>query len=725
MFNFKNDYPFIVNEFEESHFNKKSGIEPEELKRMLSQYYETHKDTPNPIKRAEILDMLLSNCQIEVNVHTPFASKFNFGVSYTQWCSDGFYDLDCRKRLYAEYDKECHDAWYCRYLLDKIGLGAPDNDVWHTTPDWKYVIDNGFIGLRNNAQKYLEKATDDNREFYTAVVMVYDAILKYLNRLEKEAKVVGNKVFEECMHNLQQRAPQNLYEAMQTSLMFMNLEEIGIERCRTLGNLDYLYADFIKKAYKEMKEEEIADLLRYFLTKINAGKRYANQPICLGGYDDKGNCPSGDFTVLLLKIYRELKISNPKIHFRFNKKVPEDVYEEIIRCLNSGSTSIVLVSDEVIMEGYKKIGIYEDESWDYLPLGCYENTLPAVEDSRICSCWINLYKPVEWALTGGIELSGNESPFKKEIMDNSTWEKFLNNYFYYLNKITDIVKKSVTEQEAVGRHFYPAPLLSGAIKTCMENGHDFFDHGMKYTNASMKYCCTGSTIDALLAIKHFVFEEKKITLEQLCKTLQNNWADRPLLRAEILKCPYKHGSGNEEAGKLLKTIQDFITNMILNKPNGWGGVYRVGTDSVENCDRFGSKCIASADGRLANTPFSKNNRPVTGMELEGLTGFMRNMLEVDQTNLIDGNPLDFVLHPSSVAGEKGFKYFKEVIRYYLTHGGNTIMGNVLDLDTLLDAQKHPENYPNLQIRVCGWNEYFVQMSKLLQDDFIERARGAK
>ncbi|MGI6713529.1 MAG: pyruvate formate lyase family protein [Bacilli bacterium] len=725
MFNFKKNFPFIFDEFTNSNFNQKSGLKPEDLKRLIDDYYETHPDVPYQIRRAETLALLLRNCQIEVNPYTPFADKYNLGISYKLWGSESFYDIDCRRKLYMEYDKKCPEAWHDRYLMDKIGLGAPDNDLWHTVPEWEYVIDNGFAGLRDIAHAYFKNATAENRLYYQSVVIIYDAIIDYMKRLEIEAVRVGNRVFAKCMRDLQIRAPETLYEAMETSLLFMQLEQIGIERCRSLGNLDIIYRKFIQKAYEEMDKEELCNLVRYFLTKINAEKRYANQPICIGGLDEDFNCPSGDFTILLLQIYRELSLSNPKIHVRYNDKMREDVFDEIINCLNTGSTSIVIISDRVIMEGYKKIGIMEEESRNFLPLGCYENTIPELEDARICSCWINLYKPVEWAATGGQELSGNESLFPKEKLDNSTWEKFLNNYFYYLNKVTERVKKSVMEQERVGRHFYASPLLSGALSHCMKTGRDIFDGGLKYNNASMKYCCTGSAIDALLAIKHFVFKNKKITLEEFCKTLQNNWENNPLLRVEILKSPYKHGSGNEEAGELLKIIFDYIEKMILNKPDGWGGVYRVGTDSVENSDRFGLKCIASFDGRLAYTPFSKNMRPVNGMEHEGLTGFMRNLLMLDQTSLINGAPLDFVLHPSSTQGEKGFYYFKEIIRYYLNHGGNTIMGNVLDINTLLEAQKNPENYQNLQVRVCGWNEYFVQMSPLLQNDFIERARNCQ
>lgn len=722
---FKEDYPYIFDEYNKANFNKDSGLEVDKLKELVDEYFETHKDTPIEIQRAESLSILFLNCQIEVNPHTPFADKFNLGINYSGWAGEPFYQQDYRKRIFGAYDKYCHDAWYDRYLLDKIGLGAPDNDLWHTTPDWKNVIDLGIPGLKKRAEEYLQNATDENRAFYQSVVMVYDMTLKYMHRLELEAKRVGNEVFEKCMHELQLHAPETLYQAMELSLLYMQIEEIGMERCRTLGNLNLVYRKVLEKSREYMSNDEIRELLRYFLAKINAGKRYANQPLCIGGYDKDGNTTADDFSLFLLQEYRELKISNPKIHVRYNDKLREDIYEEVIECIRKGSSSIVIISDEVIMEGYKKIGIQEDESRLFLPLGCYENVIPHVEDGRICSCWINLVKPVEWAITGGLEISKNESPFEYEKLDNSTWEKFYQNYLYYLNKITNRVKNSVNEQERVGKMVYASPFLSGTLTPCMENGKDLFQNGMKYNNSSMKYCCTASAVDSLLAIKHFVYETKEVTLKELEKILESNWEANPLLRAKIINHAAKFGSGNEEAGKLAKNIFDYISEIILNKPNGWGGVYRVGSDSVENSDRFGLRNVASADGRLANTPFSKNMRPVNGMEREGITGYMRNMLAINQYNLIDAAPLDFLLHPSAVKGMKGFLYFKELIRYYLTHGGNTIMGNVVDYETLVDAQKHPENYQNLQIRVCGWNEYFVQMSTLVQNEFIMRAKGVE
>ncbi len=725
MRNFKEDYPYIIDEYYKSNFNTNSGLSVEELKRKVDEYFEKNQDVPIEIQRAESLKILFLNCQIEVNPHTPFADKFNLGINYEGWAGEPFYQQDYRKRIFAAYDKECHDAWYDRYLLDKIGLGAPDNDLWHTTPNWENVINLGITGLKERAEKYLESSTDANRNFYESVVSIYDTTLKYMKRLEDEAKRVGNKEFEKCMHELQLHAPETLYQAMELSLLYMQIEEIGMERCRSLGNLNLVYKNVLEHSRKYMSEEEIKELLRYFLTKINAGKRYANQPLCIGGYDINGESPADDFSLFLLQIYRELKISNPKIHVRYNSKLREDIYEEVIECIRNGSSSIVLISDDVIIEGYKKIGIQEDESKLFLPLGCYENVIPHVEDGRICSCWINLVKPIEWALTGGLELSKNESPFTYENKDNSTWDKFYSNYLYYLDKITERVKNSVTEQERVGKKVYASPFLSGTLTPCMESGKDIFQNGMKYNNASMKYCCTGSAIDSLLAIKHFVYETKEVTLDELKDALVSNWEVNPLLRAKILKHHAKFGSGDEEAGLLAKNVFDHICAKILNKPNGWGGVYRVGSDSVENCDRFGLKNLASPDGRLAYTPYSKNMRPVDGNEREGITGYMRNMLKINQYDLIDAAPLDFMLHPSAVKGEKGFKYFKEIIRYYLTHGGNTIMGNVVDYETLVDAQKHPEKYQNLQIRVCGWNEYFVQMSTLVQNQFIERAKGVE
>ena len=152
-------------------------------------------------------------------------------------------------------------------------------------------------------------------------------------------------------------------------------------------------------------------------------------------------------------------------------------------------------------------------------------------------------------------------------------------------------------------------------------------------------------------------------------------------------------------------------------------MFRLGCDSVNMAEGYGNRCAASPDGRLARTPLSKNMRPVNGMEKNGVTAFIQSICKLDNTDFVDGAPLDFMVHPSAVEGEDGIAAMKSLVRVFFAGGGFAIQGNIVDLDTLLDAKAHPEKYPTLQVRVCGWNEYFVNMHEKVQNDFINRTMG--
>ena len=149
----------------------------------------------------------------------------------------------------------------------------------------------------------------------------------------------------------------------------------------------------------------------------------------------------------------------------------------------------------------------------------------------------------------------------------------------------------------------------------------------------------------------------------------------------------------------------------------------MGADSVNFAEEYGHGTGATPDGRLNGMPLSKNMRPVNGMERNGLTAFLSSALQIDQTAFVDGAPLDIMLHPSAVEGEKGIEMLAATIKEYFRRGGVSVQCNIVGAEILMAAQKNPELYPNLQIRVCGWNEYFVNMSKVVQQDFIDRAKG--
>ena len=246
-----------------------------------------------------------------------------------------------------------------------------------------------------------------------------------------------------------------------------------------------------------------------------------------------------------------------------------------------------------------------------------------------------------------------------------------------------------------------------------------------YSNTSLKLCGIGTAVDSLLILKKYVYDEKRLTLQEFRKVLQNDWQGYEDLRIEILNEKNRYGNDLNEPDTLARDIYAHLSALIVGRKNKLGGVYRLGADSVMHCVDHAAYVAATPDGRLARAMFSKNMCGVAGMERQGITAAMQSVLRIDTTNLVNAAVFDFIIHPSAVEGERGMSAFSALARTYFACGGMVMQGNIFGIDDLYAAQQNPEKYSTLQVRVCGWNEYFVKMTKEKQDDFIKRCRSAQ
>ena len=731
MINFSDNKCYIENEYVQAHFNPESGIDASALESQVRTFFEQSQGMSSIMQRAKSFAIIMREAQIEVNPHTVFADKINLGIHYGVWAGPSFYEKIYVERYNRIFAERIPKEWEQREFAKKAGISIPDTDFWHTCPDWGDVMRLGIPGLRKrlvdarNDREKAGKSDAEIAEFYEAAILCFDSILTYMGRLYKEAMRVGNYDFAECIKALSEHEPKTLYQAMELSLFYMTVEEIGRERCRSLGNLDLLFSPFYKSALESgaLNREEIKELFRFYFTKINAGKRYADQPLCFGGYDERGETAVSEMTSLALDVYKELGISNPKLHIRYNEKFPDDILLKLIGMIRDGNNSIVILNDATIIKAYGKIGVPKEIAAGYLPLGCYEPAIPGYEDARICGSWINLAKAVELTVHGGIDSNSGKYFILQTDPEPPTFDNFYEIYLRHLKSFVDFTVDNINKQVRFSYEINPHPVYSATLKDCVENGKDIFNNGMNVRNSSIKVFAIGTAVDSLLAVKHYVYEEKVIGLAEFSKLLQNNWEGGEALRMKILKDERKWGNNIAEADELARDIYKHMEKWIVNRPNGNGGVYRMGADSVNFAEDYGRGTGATPDGRLNGMPLSKNMRPVNGMERNGLTGLLSSALQIDQTAFVDGAPLDIMLHPSAVEGNKGVEMLAEMIEEYFRRGGVSVQCNIVGAEILMAAQKNPELYPNLQIRVCGWNEYFVNMSKVVQQDFIDRAKG--
>ena len=249
-----------------------------------------------------------------------------------------------------------------------------------------------------------------------------------------------------------------------------------------------------------------------------------------------------------------------------------------------------------------------------------------------------------------------------------------------------------------------------------------YEGGAKYNNSSLYFYSIASLVDSLCAVKKLVFEDKAYTFDALGEILKNNWQGYEKVRATALRMPEKYGNNTPVADALTVEIADLCAGLLNNRPNGRGGVFKAALFSIDRCFYIGKRTMATPDGRLAGEPLSKNLGAVVGKDRKGVTALINSVTRIDHASFPTGSVLD-IMHPSAVRGEDGLEAFYGILMTYFKKGGFAMHGNVFDANTLKEAQKHPELYQNLQVRVCGWNAYFVNLSKVEQDAFIRQAEN--
>jgi formate C-acetyltransferase len=284
----------------------------------------------------------------------------------------------------------------------------------------------------------------------------------------------------------------------------------------------------------------------------------------------------------------------------------------------------------------------------------------------------------------------------------------------------DICVNYINSIESHYGEINPDPLLSCQYEHSLDCGVDVYEGGAKYNNTSLYFYSIASLVDSLCAVKRLVFDEKLISLEELKDALINNWEGYEDLRLKCLSLKEKYGNSNQLADSLSVEFAEYCSGTILNRPNGRGGVYKPACFTIDYYVWLGAKTMATPDGRKYGDPLSKNLGASIGMDKSGITSLINSVTAFDHSLFPTGSVLDFVLHPSTVSGDMGLEAFYGVLKTYFLKGGFAMHGNIFDAKQLKDAQIHPEKYKNLQVRVCGWNAYFVNLTKAEQDAFIKQ-----
>ena len=268
----------------------------------------------------------------------------------------------------------------------------------------------------------------------------------------------------------------------------------------------------------------------------------------------------------------------------------------------------------------------------------------------------------------------------------------------------------------------PSLLFSLATPHSVEVGKDAYSGGMENgNNTGIWLIGIGSAVDALAAVREFVYDRKIVALPEFGKTLAADWASADDFRRRVQRSKRKWGNNDPVANGLATELTGRLASRINGRNNGRGGRFKAFGHTARWHYIFGKATGATPDGRKAGEELSKNVSPTMGADTEGATALIASAPSIDALSLPGDYPLDVALLPTTAAGDKGALLMRSLIEEYFKNGGLVIQFNVHDADTLRDAQKHPEKYENLQVRVAGWNVRWNDIPKVEQDAFIRRA----
>lgn len=710
----------LEKQFEQIDWIIRDGVDEAALKEACEKLQQDMIEQPKAMIKAKTFELILSKAPIAIDKKDIFQDKLLGAQIMLK--QRGSWEKEIQETYLPDESKEQWEAW------NEFGAYQANSDFGHTSPNSRLLLQVGISGIIERVEKYAarENLTDAQKVFYESCRIVWVAMQEFAITLA-EAIASYNIENSRALRNIAAGAPGNIYEAMQLLVLYFFLHEyVAGTRVRTLGRLDVLLLPFYEEDIRKgtFSKVEIKEMLKYFLNKFWAAKVPYDLPFALGGSDEKGDEVTNDISYLIVETYNELNIHSPKIHIRVSEKTPKEFIKLVLRCIRGGNSSFVFANDEIGIKSLMQVGIEEKDARNYVPIGCYEPAVWGVEIGCTGNGGVNLAKAVELVITNGTDLrTGKMLGIKTGRIES--YEAFMaavkKQIAYMAERAMDYIRKI----EGYYKEINPDPILSAMYDQSVENGVDVYDGGAKYNNSSLYFYSIASLVDSIAVVKSLVFDEKKLSFEELCQILKNNWKDEEKLRLVARKLPEKYGNNNELADELAKDISDFIAELSLNQPNGRGGVFKPALFSIDYCFFTGKRTMATPDGRLAGEPLSKNLAASTAMDKNGITALINSVTKMDHSKFPTGSVLDIVLHPSAVSGEDGLEAFYGILSTYFNKGGFAMHGNVFDASTLKKAQENPEQYTNLQVRVCGWNAYFVNLSKIEQDAFIAQAENAE
>lgn len=503
------------------------------------------------------------------------------------------------------------------------------------------------------------------------------------------------------------------------------------------GKLDHYLEPFYTKELAEgtLTREEAKELIENLWIQFN------NQPapptvnislVGTGTYTNFSNINTGalrangstgvsDLSYLILEVTDELKLLQPSSNIQISRKTPEHFLRESVKVARKGWGQPAFLNSDALIQELLGIGVsLDDARTSGVATGCAE-TGAAGKEAFMLTGHLNIPKILELVLNNGFDSTtnrqvgldlGSPQTFK-------TYEQLYQAFCKQLQYIADVKLAGTNIIERMHMSQMPVPLMSVLTDDCIARAKDYNNGGARYNSTSIPCVGISTIVDSLAVIKKHVFEDKRLTVDELLIASRDNFVGYEDILKIVRHHTPKYGNDDDYADDILYQVNDSIQEALANRRTVKGATTTVSYIPMANHIQFGQAMEASINGRLAHVPLPDGISPEKGADRLGPTAVIKSAAKLDHLKT-GGTLLNQKFSPAVVAGEAGLSHMITLIRSYFAMDGHHIQFNVLDKETLIKAQQHPEDYENLIIRVAGYSDYFNNLEKALQDEIINR-----
>lgn len=656
--------------------------------------------------------------------------------------------------------------------LNDINLQAEDQGVLHRggismsgdghiIPNYEFVIEHGFVGMKNIAKEKLLNSdlTKEQKDFYKSVIISMDGVMEYCNRFSLLCKKVSNtkdfkrkqelETLSTIFYNLSNKAPESFYEVVQITYLvhlLMMVESNG--HSFSYGRFD----DYAYDAYKKdldaniINKDKALEIMTHFFIMSNSINKirpwghtqysggyplYSN--LNVGGLLPDGSDITNDLSYLALEAMALTGLPEPNLSIRYHKNSPKAFLKDAAKLISKGFGMPALFNDEVVIPAMMSLGLSEEIAREYSSMGCVETAIPGRWGHRATGMtYVNFGKILELVLNNGydpksniqlISINGEEGrDIEYESYEEmfAAWEKLLK---FYSNLAIDCDIVCDTSL----KHYDADPFASATINDSLKRGKTLKNGGSEYDYVSSSNIGPSVVGDSFASINKNIFEEKRYTFKQLREILDNNFEGlQGAIDRKILQSAPKFGNDDDYVDNIvsdvfnsyLKLLPEFKTERFNKGPIGCG--YTMSTSNITSYVPNGLDVGATPDGRYANKPLNEGCSPSLGADKNGPTAIINSVAKLPNKKMAGGQLLNMRFSPSALAGEDNLNKF---VSFIIASGKKNIFHNqfnIVDTETLKKAKANPEEYPDLMVRVAGYCALFNTLMPEHQDAIIER-----